>query len=305
MKTTITLTTIAAALFGAAAANAAMLIEQPAAQPAPVEEVKVTPPAGRKAMDLHSRLTSRITQSGTPPRELPPIKGMGQDVLVADSLKQIVPAGWRVYVEQDIPEDLTVTWSGNRNWPMALNMVLTELDMKAEIDWNRGELSLLGTPNIKSKAQPAPSREELQAALASAEADKAKAVAEAEAAKAESVKAEEAAKAEAAKVEAAKAAAPKSWTLSPDMFLRENIRAWLETEGWSLEWQASVGDRVINYPVNVGATLTGQLIGEGGVIDRLIQKFESADEPLGVRFFRGNKVAVVYLYSATSPVIQK
>lgn len=391
----------------------------------------------RRQLDLTSQLTQRIRQKGIPPRELPPIIGAGYDVTIADALKQIVPGGWMVFSEHDFPEDMAVNWQGNRNWPMTLNTVLMSADMKAEIDWERGEVTL-------SKARPAPARSVAPPAYASvqplaqtaapapalapaaprspadvhqdtiakarahlatkaAQGDKSAqaahdalssgavvtsanqggsntpvivvvqqpapqpapiivqqpapaapttatatapvvanaqtatpapaqapvqilATAQAAPAAASGAPAQSpqpqapvvkpvpavavaqsttpaAASALPTEIEHKKLVAYKpapTWKLNKDMFLRENIRAWAESEGWTLEWQATVGESVINYPINADAELRGELIGEGGVIHRLIAKYERADEPLGVRFYRGNRVVVVFPYSKTT-----
>ncbi len=397
----------------------------------------------RRQLDLTSQLTQRIRQKGIPPRELPPIIGAGYDVTISDALKQIVPGGWMVYSDSDFPDDMLVNWQGNRNWPMTLNTVLISADMKAEIDWERGEVTLSKAATApKVRPAPAPALTPAVAAPAYAAAQpvaqpaapetvaapttpadtiaKARAHLAAKAAQGDKgaqaahdalasgavvaaanqgssntpvivvvqqpapqpvpvvvqqatpvapavvaapaapvvaqVKPEVAvpatapapapvvASAQPAAVaspvaqaqpaqtsasvpaQAIAAASPQptaptpviaqspetehkklvaykpapTWKLNKDMFLRENIRAWAEREGWTLEWQATVGDRVINYPINADAELRGELIGEGGVIHRLIAKYERADEPLGVRFYRGNRVVVVFPYSKTS-----
>lgn len=429
----------ASILFASQASNAGLVFEMPSplpdaskqavrgAQASPSfsnsEVVESVRP--RRQLDLTSQLTQRIRQKGIPPRELPPIIGAGYDVTIADALKQIVPGGWMVFSEHDFPEDMAVNWQGNRNWPMTLNTVLMSADMKAEIDWERGEVTL-------SKARPAPARSVAPPAYASVQplaqsAAPAPAPALAPAAplspaevhqdtiaKARAHLATKAAQGDKsaqaahdalssgavvtsanqggsntpvivvvqqpapsapttatapvvanaqtatpapaqapvqilATAQAAPAAAPgvpaqspqpqapvvkpapvvavaqattpsaaspqptgvehkklvaykpaPTWKLNKDMFLRENIRAWAESEGWTLEWQATVGDSVINYPINADAELRGELIGEGGVIHRLIAKYERADEPLGVRFYRGNRVVVVFPYSKTT-----
>lgn len=400
---------IALTALAAASAQAGLLIEMP--QPLPdaapqggafekssVQQIR----RARKPMDLTSRLTANITQKGTPPIELPPVRGQGVDVTLSDALKQIIPGGWKVFTEDDLPEDMLVSWQGNRNWPMALNTVLMPAGIKADIDWDAAEITLVGkqpapkappvtapvvaqrpvsppaaavagTPPAPAPVAPAPAAAvaplppssvpaiaiaspaptPLAAAQAAAapgvgavatqpaatnvtvinkidEERIARIVAEslakrqqAPAAPASSALANQATSAQAAPAPApaptslspsiaalkqpaaaeasvaVKPPAVKTWRLNRDMFLRENIRAWAEQEGWTLQWDAVVGDRVVNYPINADASLQGELVGQGGVIDRVIAKYVKADEPLGVRFYRGNKVVVVYLYSAT------
>lgn len=429
---------IALTALAAASAQAGLLIEMP--QPLPdaapqggafekssVQQIR----RARKPMDLTSRLTANITQKGVPPLELPPVRGQGIDVTLSDALKQIIPGGWKVFTEDDLPEDMLVSWQGNRNWPMALNTVLMPAGIKADIDWDAAEITLVGkqsapktspvaapvvaqrpaapavnvgaaspasyaqpvaspvatlaqaspapaataTPSVPAPvlpaAAPAPSpaapvaaapaaastvsqpgatnvtvinkidEERIARIVADTLAKRSQAgtdaVSPAQATQAAAKQAAQApAPAPAALAALAAPAAPatpaapsvpatspstatpkatalaiaeapapvkapavKTWRLNRDMFLRENIRAWAEQEGWTLQWDAVVGDRIVNYPINADASLQGELVGQGGVIDRVIAKYVKADEPLGVRFYRGNKVVVVYLYSAT------
>lgn len=396
----------AVAVCGATAsvsASAGLLIQMPAQSPAPESSFSqsrvVEIERHRKALDLNSRLTANITQEGTPPIELPPIRGMGVDVTLSDALKQIVPGGWKVFTEGEVAEDTLVSWQGNRTWPMALNTVLIPSGLKAVVDWSRNEVTLssikpqakplpqpilAAAPLIKPAAPapaalvapaahitatpaaqvaastapaaaasvaPAPAQvsapaptpvvnvinqideariasmvaEKLQKASASQAAPaqpapkpaspepQAQAQAPASnpapspvAAKTEPAAVVSTTAATAAPHAVSKPAASKTqWRLSKEKFLRENLRDWAASEGWELQWDAVIGDRVINYPVNADATLEGDLIGAGGVMDRVISKFERADEPLGVRFYRGNKVVVVFLYSANTSTFTK
>lgn len=402
-QTSLRLSIVAAAVAvcGATAsvsASAGLLIQLPAQSPAPESSFSqsrvVEIERHRKALDLNSRLTANITQEGTPPIELPPIRGMGVDVTLSDALKQIVPGGWKVFTEGEVAEDTLVSWQGNRTWPMALNTVLIPSGLKAVVDWSRNEVTLSSikpqakplpqpilaaaplskpaasapaapaapitatpaaqvaastAPAAAASVAPAPAQASApapvvnvinqidEARIASMVAEKIQKANASQAAPAQpapkpassepqaqaqapasipapalvAAKTEPAAVASAAAATAAphavsKPAASKTqWRLSKEKFLRENLRDWAAAEGWELQWDAVIGDRVINYPVNADATLEGDLIGAGGVMDRVISKFERADEPLGVRFYRGNKVVVVFLYSANTSTFTK
>lgn len=302
-------TTLAFALLAAfSQSRAALLLQLDAPAPqaiaatAPVTEAGKPP---RKEIDLASRLASNIRQKGAPPRELPPVKGMGQDVLFMDALKQILPAGWKVYSDEEIAEETLVSWLGNRNWPLVLNTVLASTNLNAEVDWDKAEVTLTRKPAqhptvaISPTAHPSP--EMITETANDTGRDVTLAISNLKPIAAQVV---DSSMAPLQKVVAKLAATQNlTWKLSKDMFLRENIRAWAVQQGWTVEWQAAIGDRVINYPVNADATLTGDLIGKGGVIDQLVSKYEHADEPLGVHFYRGNKVVEVYLYSEINPLI--
>lgn len=213
----------------------------------------------RQRIDLESRVTSRITQSGTPPAELQVLRGMGRDVTLEDALKQVLPAGWSAFSDQDLPGG-PVDWDGNRSWPMVLHSVLTQYDMRAHIDWATSELMLF---------VPAPKVEVPTETVATIVPG-----------------------ASAPKVEIR----PVSWTLTTDKTLRENLRGWASTAGWNLVWSATVGDTVVDYPVDANVAFEGELVGVNGAMAKVIAAYGDADRPLEIEFFKGNKVIEVRLH---------
>lgn len=238
----------------------------------------------RQRIDLESKLTSRITQSGDSPAELPAIKGMGRNVSLEDALRQILPTGWGAYSDQDLPLTDLVNWSGNRTWPMVLHGLLAERDMRAHIDWKNQEVMFFA---------PAPKDEVTQPILASP--TKGVEVRIAEAPKA--IPATQPAAVVTA--DAGKLAEGKKevvWVLSPEHTLRENLRRWAGAVGWNLVWNAVSGDSVIDYPVDAKVEFSGEVLGGNGAMAKVIIAYSDADFPLEIEFFRGNRVVEVRLH---------
>lgn len=223
----------------------------------------------RQRIDLESRISSRITQSGASPAELPPIRGMGRRVTLEDALRQVVPAGWEVYSDQQAPLESEVDWDGGRTWPMVMHSVMSSMDMRAHIDWDAQELVLF---------VPAPKQEPV-AEVMTAEA----------AAAAASAATQTAATKNAAKP-------PVVWQIKPGS-LRENLRLLASAAEWTLVWNAVHGDTTVDYDIeSPGYSFTGGLIGADGVIAKVVDLYAQAERPLAVTFFHGNKVIEVRLH---------
>lgn len=246
----------------------------------------------RQRIDLESRLTSRITQSGETPAELGIIRGMGRDVTFEDALRQILPAGWSAYSDQDLPLDSRVNWTGNRTWPMVLNTLLTERDMRAHVDWKNQEVMFF-VPAAK---------DELTTPVAGAPGVEVRAAEAAAGASAPASASAPAVAAAASSPVTASAPSPKVevkeviWTLSPEYTLRENLRRWASAANWTLVWNAVNGDNVIDYPVDAKVEFTGELLGATGAMAKVITAYRDADFPLEIEFFRGNRVVEVRLH---------
>jgi hypothetical protein len=217
----------------------------------------------RQRIDLESKVTSRITQSGSPPGELEVLRGMGRDVTLGDALRQMLPAGWSAYSDQDLP-DGTVDWDGNRTWPMALHSVLARYDMRAHLDWESQELMLF---------VPSPKQFETAAAAGAS-----------------------AAPAAGTPPPPPVPAKQPVWTLSTEKTLRENLRSWASSVDWNLVWSATYGDTVVDYPVDAKVDFAGDLLGTTGAMAKVIAAYSDADRPLEIEFFKGNKVVEVRLH---------
>jgi hypothetical protein len=237
----------------------------------------------RQRIDLESRVSSRITQSGNSPLELQSLRGLGRGVTFEDALRQVLPVGWTVYSDQEAPLEKLVDWQGGRTWPMVMHALLTTLDMRAHIDWDAQELMLFVPAPMVAAEKPAE-------IIAQADAT--------------------AAPAPAAPAAAASAAAPilnpvkapsvdvkdVVWTVKPGN-LRENLRVLAAQAGWTLVWNATIGDMTVNYDVEApGYQFTGPLIGSEGVLAKVIDLYAQAEHPLAVTFYHGNKVVEVRLH---------
>lgn len=297
-------------LYEAAPAPAPATATSPVkARPAGVRQVASTVPAGRdvdlsakvdrmskmnrQRIDLESRVSSRITQSGAAPGQLQILRGLGRGVTIEDALRQILPSGWSAFSDQDLPAE-SVDWDGTRTWPMALHSVLAQYDMRAHIDWDNQELMLF----VPAPA-PAPTPEPV-ATVATVTVDAAAAPAPGEASAAQPAAAPLAEPSNAVSVEPAP---PVSvvvqevvWTLSTEKTLRENLRTWASSAGWNLVWSATYGDNVIDYPVDAQVSFTGELVGVDGAMAKVISAYADADRPLEIEFFKGNKVVEVRLH---------
>ena len=262
----------------------------------------------RQRIDLESKLTSRITQSGESPGELPIVRGMGRDVTLEDALRQILPNGWSAYSDQDMPLEQRVNWSGNRTWPYVLHGLISDLDMRASIDWKNREIMFFVPAPKETLTVPVAGAQGVevrkvapeQPTAAAQPVAAAPAIAAAAAAPAPAVQA--AAPAASPKVAAQVSAEPKIeqkevvWTLSPDLMLRENLRRWAAAVNWTLVWNAVHGDRVIDYSVDAKAEYPGELLGVNGAMAKVISAYYDAEFPLELEFFRGNRVIEVRLH---------
>jgi hypothetical protein len=281
MNSKTNLLVLIAAILGAASvhANAALVIEQaPDANPAPKVSPASAPPAAskasvidpktRKRIELDAFITSRIQQEGTPPDEIPVQRWLGKPMTLMDALKIVLPGGWRAYSDGDFDLGSTlnaqVTWSGSLTWVMALNAVITSVDLRAKIDWNQREVTLSAAPKA---AQAAPALASVPAATFAVAAPVL------------------------APVPAPALAPEKRWMLTADRTLLQNIRVLVEAEGWNLVWEADDVDYLIDVPLQ----FTGELIGNGGVVDRLIEAYrEEGDAPLAVQWLNTSKTVRVY-----------
>lgn len=218
----------------------------------------------RQRIDLESRVSSRITQSGTPPVELPILVGFGRNVTLEDSLRQILPAGWSAFSDQDLNMDAKVDWAGTRTWPLAMQTVLAGMDMRAHIDWDTNELMLF-VPQLKELPTQAKVIEDAEDATPSPSG-------------------------------VIRSQGEVIWELSPQRSLRENFRLWAGQAGWTLVWNAVRGESVIDYPVDALIEFKGEVTGVNGAMARVIAAYGDADFPLEIEFFRGNKVIEVRLH---------
>lgn len=134
-------------LLPAATAQAGLLIENSK----PAEQARAD---GKRALDMNFMLGVTpgerllVEQAGPIPVGADsPIKGFGRDVRFIEVLSQVVPPGWKVFIDDHDDLNRVVSWRGNRNWTSILNGVLNRLygqqsSLKAKINWTDRELHL-------------------------------------------------------------------------------------------------------------------------------------------------------------------
>jgi Toxin co-regulated pilus biosynthesis protein Q len=93
------------------------------------------------------------------------------------------------------------------------------------------------------------------------------------------------------------AAAQGTWVLASGRSLRSNMDDWAKKAGWSLAWDPLD----LDYQVTNEVRLTGELLGEDGIIANVIKQYADAPRPLGVRFWSGNQVIEIKERVATQP----
>lgn len=96
----------------------------------------------RKQVDMDSVVTAQISQAGVRPTELPPIKGAGHGVSIAEAMGQLLPLGWKLFSDVEINSDVRLNWTGGRNWVLLVNSVLVDANLNAFIDWSAREVTL-------------------------------------------------------------------------------------------------------------------------------------------------------------------
>ncbi|EHA1126469.1 TPA: hypothetical protein I7117_15320 [Vibrio vulnificus] len=70
---------------------------------------------------------------------------------------------------------------------------------------------------------------------------------------------------------------PKVWTVDPKLTLKENLTKWGRQNNTEIVWKS-----IWDFPVLSQTTLMGELGGEGGVLDRVLQETAHSESPLKV-----------------------
>lgn len=110
---------------------------------------------------------ARIIHIGTMPRDIPPSKGMGEDIPLSLAIQQIMPDGWSVYFDDDGQgQDIQTSWTGSDIWIKSLERVLARVDGTATVDWSRKVVTVKVTPPAKEDTVETPLAGEDKAAPA-------------------------------------------------------------------------------------------------------------------------------------------
>lgn len=83
------------------------------------------------------------------------------------------------------------------------------------------------------------------------------------------------------------------WVIDPAKTLRENLDTWVKKEGWTLAWNATYAEKIVDYKMNSKIVLKGPLLGEKGALAKLIGSYSDAEYPLAVESHKTNRVIEV------------
>lgn len=241
-----------------------------------------------------------LVQLGSPKKTQPVVKGFAKEITLVTALKQIVPNGWHAKRAGGLDVSQLVSWRGEgRDWTEVLQNLAVDNGFLATLDWDKNELTV--APATMKAAAPLAeitNRQRVVAlASASAPAASARVVAPVGTSAAPGAILSPAPGARAMAPSAAPVAAivqpapkpavaVKTWTLKPELTLRENIEAWAKKGGYEVSWAA------VNYPVAHSVTLAGELDAEGGPLHQLVEGYRTAEQPIAVSFWSNNVIRV-------------
>lgn len=79
-----------------------------------------------------------LTYSDDPETTVPVVNGFGRDLKLLDAIKQIAPAGWQVFLNEDVANRTTkVSWKGGRRWVEVLDILGNEQNLSIEVAWKK------------------------------------------------------------------------------------------------------------------------------------------------------------------------
>lgn len=112
---------------------------------APKPEVKpavAVQQGGKEAKASAGLQLVAVSYIGTPDPDIPVVSGFVKDVKLLDAIKQIVPAGWQVFVNDDFvaKSNQTASWRGGRRWVDVLDILANEQGISVAVDWNKKSL---------------------------------------------------------------------------------------------------------------------------------------------------------------------
>lgn len=87
------------------------------------------------------QLVSLTYIGGEPDADIPVITGFGRDLKLMDAIKQIAPAGWQVFLKEDLAtRSEKVNWKGGRRWTEVLDILANEQNLAVEVEWKKKHL---------------------------------------------------------------------------------------------------------------------------------------------------------------------
>lgn len=190
-------------------------------------------------------------------------EGWANGVPVSLAVKQVLPNGWTVRWHDGVDTTRSVSWSGGRPWPEVLRDLAKDSGFDAEVRWDERAVSIAPPPPPPPPKLPvSASSEGVPKALVS---------------QLEPIK----------PIPAAPPPPPPlpSWSLDAKRTLRENVEAWAKQAGWNrVVWEAA------DYPIVAPAVFRGEFAAPDGPLARLIEAFETSDQPLLMELSTMDKV---------------
>lgn len=70
--------------------------------------------------------------------DIPVVNGFGRELKLLDAIKQIAPAGWQVFLNEDVASRAAnVSWKGGRRWVEVLDILGNDQSLSIEVSWKR------------------------------------------------------------------------------------------------------------------------------------------------------------------------
>lgn len=222
-------------------------------------------PTQSATINSHADSRTAVTQSGRRPRSVDSA-GWAKDLPLALALRQVVPAEFSIK-ENGVSLNRNVSWGGDRPWDEVLGSLANTGDFVAHIDWSTKEVSL--APRLGEAARPV--------AKSAAPVSRSDSFLVSERAVQPTF------------VAAQRPIAPPApqWSLDPSLTLRENIEQWGKKAGWTIIWEAA------DYPIAAKANFAGDFASPEGPVAKLIEAYESSDQPLIAKLTTMDRVIYV------------
>lgn len=222
-------------------------------------------PTTSATINSHADTRQAVTQSGRRPRSVENA-GWAKDLPLALALRQVVPAEFSIK-ENGVSLNRNVSWGGDRPWDQVLGSLANTGDFVAHIDWASKEVSL--APRLGEAARPV-----VQTASPSRANSSSFSVTE---------------RVPQTFVAAQRPIAPPAiqWSLDPALTLRENIEQWGKKAGWTIIWEGA------DYPIAAKANFAGDFASPEGPVAKLIEAYESSDQPLIAKLTTMDRVLYV------------
>ncbi len=223
-------------------------------------------PTTSATINSHADTRNAVTQSGRRPRSVE-TAGWAKDLPLALALRQVIPAEFSIK-ENGVSLNRNVSWGGDRPWDEVLGSLANTGDFLAHIDWATKEVSL--APRLGEAARPV-------AQQSSAARSNNSSFSVSERAPQQTF------------VAAQRPIAPPAaqWSLDPALTLRENIEQWGKKAGWTIIWEGA------DYPIAAKASFAGDFSSPEGPVAKLIEAYESSDQPLIAKLTTMDRVLYV------------